>query len=1339
MDDTPRTEVLEATPTQRRRRRSWVLVLLACVMFAFVLIALPGYAWLTSRRGAERVSAMLTQRVIENGNTRLRFGKVLALRGSRLVVADVRLDYRVDDVWRPAVSSSQVSVKFGGLLFWGDTHLAIDADSLAVTVWQDSTGQWRYPQFGTGAPTKPGAAPNPLRADVVARHGTLTLRGPQGKPLWQADDLGTSLHYDNLRRGAPASSRRGFALRDAGRDEWLGIDSLTARAPGGGRYRLDGAAWIGAVRQIDKLQLRGPHLALDGRGVVATTGRADSVLLDARIDSLAALGRAAGRPLPDAGWRGAVTLVRRGGRLAVTARGTGRFEDARGDSLRVVATRSSAGVWHVDEAGVRVPGGTTLAALSGDIDPRRHTAHVRVRGDLDAPSLPGAVTRRVKLPVMRSRGVDASFDGSWTGRFTTVFRAGATEIEGRPVIGLEGQAVVDSGLVRLTAATIHFAGADVVTAGTVLVKGTVLDLPYTATITDLGAFAGVFGIPGPLGGSGTAAGRASGPLSVAELSASGMLRAARFLDIHADAAHITDFVAAFGGHQPRVHLLVDAGGVSFAGQRAPHATASIDALGNIADAAFRVQGSRADTLITGHSHSESGLTTVAIDTARVMLAGEAWTAAAPGIHFTTLNGRTNVAALRVLAAHGGEVRSSRLVFGPGDRVDGAFTLDDVPVATPIREGDAVYWRGRLRGDVRLAGVMGNPEVRLHLGAHTDSASANIALTDMSVWCDIAGRVARLDSLSVRAGSGGDVRGAGVFSYAPGVPESLLAQRWGALAQIACDARIWTDDLDLATWTGGIRQLAVPLGGRLTAQMQVRGVLAQPDLSLRSAVRGFSAREFVSDSLVAVGRWVNGGALAGQVMVDSLVLHTGAERVVARGTVPASLRLPGGVVLGSAGLDVVGDVPSLDMAILPALLPVLGDASGRLSGHVALRGDPHAPDATGDLHVRDGSLRGFGREELVQKISGDVAIDGHGLQITSLTGEQGEGRVSLTGSMRWARGTQTRYDFRADLRNFWVNQPAMFNGHVSGILHLVRDSDAPTMFTPKLTGSAHVDDARIVYEFNQNTGTDPALVGVYQVPTPAMTFDLHLTGERNILLANRDASIELQLDVQASLDYAGIPGIVGTLTLTRGYYTFLDTRFSDVKGTVTFTAGQINPDLDITASAKIRHNQQPSTVLLTLSGKQLTPDVGLTDKGHVMSKDEIVKALTYGKLTDTSRQGTASSQYVQNVAGITTNVLIRQIERSVLRDTGLLDVFDVDNTSGQERISVGKYLANELFVNYQQGLTTSDADFSIEYWLTNRILLHGQYTRTTQDATATPGASTQQSSPVRVGIRARKEF
>ena len=83
------------------------------------------------------------------------------------------------------------------------------------------------------------------------------------------------------------------------------------------------------------------------------------------------------------------------------------------------------------------------------------------------------------------------------------------------------------------------------------------------------------------------------------------------------------------------------------------------------------------------------------------------------------------------------------------------------------------------------------------------------------------------------------------------------------------------------------------------------------------------------------------------------------------------------------------------------------------------------------------------------------------------------------------------------------------------------------------------------------------------------------------------------------------------------------------------------------------------------------------------------------------------------------------------------MFDVDNTRGSETISVGKYLLNELFVDYQQGLTTPTSNFSVEYWLTRTVRLTGSYSRALPDATNSTPAATP--SGIRVGLKVRKEF
>lgn len=1320
----------------RRRRRSWVLVSLAVLMFAFVVLALPGYLWLTSKHGAEKISRFLTQRVVQSGNTRLSFGRLLSLHGYRVTVSDLHVDYLVDGVWRPALRSSRVTVNMGGLPFWGDLHLGVDADSVRMTVWQAANGTWKLPQFG-GTPTAPKDSlltARAVRAGIRAGHGSLTFIRHNGTRAWTAEDLRLGLHYDNQHAGAPVGPATVYALRHAGRDAWLRVDSLNARIPGLGRYALHGEAWIGGVRQLRDLTVAGPHLAVRGSGVLATAAGGDSVSLIGAVDSLAMLSRLVGRRLPDGGGAGRLTLAREAGNLRVRYGGWVRVEDARVDSLSMYVLQSPRGLWRIATASGRLTGGTVLHALSGDVDPAHHRLHLHLLADVDTRQLPSVITRRLPIARGRTRGLDATLAGVWTGPMTIDVTTGPTEIQTYHVLSARAHAHYAAGVVEIAQAQVQFPGALVQAAGTIGQKTHALAIPFTANISDLGALADVFAVPGPLGGAGTAQGRIEGTLDKPIVRASGALQNGRFLEMHARSAQISEFLSDLSGTSPHVHVELEASGASFAGRTAPHASASVDVANKVSSATFLVRGFTADTLIVGHSRTVGALTTVQIDTARVRLGSDVWQLAAPGMTFTASNGRTDFAPWVVTAASGGRFRATRLRTGPGTQIAGAFVLENFPVSTPPPvTPEGIFWRGRLAGEVEVAGQSTDPDLQVHLAASTDSASANLAITQMSLWCRVARGTALLDSLWLSAGTAGAVHGAGRFTYAADVPESLMAQHWGALSKVQADARVWADSVDLAVWTSPLRQVSVPLGGILTGGLTVRGNLGTPALAVRATVHQFSARDFVSDSLVAVGHWdtqATTGSHTAQAVLDSVVVFSGRQRTLVQGTVPATLHFPGGLVLGTSGMSVTLSADSLDMSILPAVLPVIGDAAGTMSGRIQLQGDPHAPEAAGELHVRNGLVRGFGRDEVITHIAGDVTISGHGLEIVSFTGEENEGRVSLTGAMHWGHGERTNYDFRANLTHLWVSQPGMFNGHLTGLFYLTRDSDAPTAVTPHLSGTGHVDDARITYEFGQASSGDLPLTGVYQVSTPAMTFNLHLTGDRNILLANRDASIDLALDLQSSLDYNGIPNILGNITLNRGYYTFLDTRFTGVTGTVDFTAGKIDPLLNVTAHARIRDFSKPTPmdVTLHLGGRQSESQVTLT-ADPVVPEEEIVRAMTLGKV--------ASGTLAASASNFGENLLLRQFERSVLRETGLLDVFDVDNTSGAQKISVGKYLLNELFVDYQQGLNTPTSNFSVEYWLNKTIRLTGSYSRALPDGTNTTTSTTTER--IRVGLKARKEF
>src|SRR5439155_15063154 len=77
-----------------------------------------------------------------------------------------------------------------------------------------------------------------------------------------------------------------------------------------------------------------------------------------------------------------------------------------------------------------------------------------------------------------------------------------------------------------------------------------------------------------------------------------------------------------------------------------------------------------------------------------------------------------------------------------------------------------------------------------------------------------------------------------------------------------------------------------------------------------------------------------------------------------------------------------------------------------------------------------------------------------------------------------------------------------------------------------------------------------------------------------------------------------------------------------------------------------------------------------------------------------------------------NYLLRRFENTVLRNTGFLDVVEVEaGPTGFESVSTGKYLFSELYVNYtRKGFSSSGVssnDVSLEYWVSRNVLLRGE--------------------------------
>jgi autotransporter translocation and assembly factor TamB len=1351
-------------PREKRGRHWWKLPLgIFGGLLVLVLLAVVfGSMYIESQSAAKRLNSILNSRVARQGETLIHIDRIIGFRGTRATVRGLTVSYRVDGKWREAIRAHDAAIRLRTSPFGSTLRLTLAMDSLVVKLWQARDGHWAVPQFGdTTHAAGGGGEGKRIIIEAQLRNGTVALVQNNGQLAADLQRINASGTFDTKHPRNVAGVVSAALKGSAGTVPMLDVDSLVTTSRGTGPYRMHGTIYLSNEPQVKDLRLLGPGLAIDFGGSIPPASPGVAARATIRIDSLSTLARATGLTLPAGAVHG--DLVVSGPRDTPTLdfRGSADYGDAHAESVTVRVRRESEKVFTIENVRGLLAPDTRIYTGDGfvDLEHRRFRAHAEA--DIDLRHLPRAVVRDATLPEGRVKGLRLTAEGVTTGPYRIAAEVGPTELQGYRILGAAVTGTGDRTKFAISSGQVALPGAVIRATGQINFTSRTVSLPFTTSISNLSAFSGVFHVPG-LAGTGSASGRITGSLTAPTITASGELKNATFLQLHGRSAAIDTFVATIS-QSPRIRVATRAVDVTANGYPVGNAVAHVSATRTRVDAQFAAHRPDGTFAAVGRAVTltDRGTTSVELDTLRTVLGQNTWAlASGHPLRMTTRNGRTVIEATRFVTDAGGVVDLSSVQMGPGNSIALAAHIDSVPL--PVGAVDTttglLLWHGRLAGDVTVSGRTDDPIVAAQLVARADTADRRLPIEQVRLIAHAGYQRATIDSLLLTTPSGA-MRGNFEFTYTRsaiqrlGSRDSTVVE--AALAAMHGKGVAEFDSLDLHLWAGATPQVPSRMQGSLTGAILLNGPLDRPEIIGRLNARRFGSPDFQADSLVAAWRINSPEIKSNVLMLDSLVLRTGPSRALATGTVPMTLRFPNRPEFGTGGMNIRVTSPDMNLAILPALNPLIGDAGGSAAIEMSILGNPLHPDATGHATLRNAMLRGAGRDEIITNINGDVSISGHGLTIDNLTGREGEGRLTLTGSADWSK--KITYDFRLGLHDFTVIQPAMFSAAVTGDFHLTpgyyppaKTPRGPRMPIPLLSGNATITKATITYEASQSTnaGGSAAKSTTIQIPNPSMLFDMGVEADNNVWLKNRDADIEMAANLHFTLLENGIPDVRGDITLLRGSYTFLDTRFRIVDGTIGFhEVGQIDPMLNVTAETLLRTAQRgtqstsPPVITVTLSGKKSEPRVSLSSSDG-RSQEAIVEALTIGKFS--APGGSGQSSGFSSAGQVGGNFLVRQFERSILQSTGLLDAFDIETgANGISSVSVGKYLFSDVYVGYSQAFAssgTSSQDLSVEYWVSRSLLLRGEFGSGAAATQAPTGPTSLTSGTTyRFGIKVRREF
>ena len=424
----------------------------------------------------------------------------------------------------------------------------------------------------------------------------------------------------------------------------------------------------------------------------------------------------------------------------------------------------------------------------------------------------------------------------------------------------------------------------------------------------------------------------------------------------------------------------------------------------------------------------------------------------------------------------------------------------------------------------------------------------------------------------------------------------------------------------------VLQLDERLEGVIDVNVEVTGDASDPVMVATVAATDFRYRDYVLDRFSGVvdyaGRRATGDV---EVWKDSVRV------LIVSGELPLDLtfdRVDDRFLDETINLAVVAELLPLSLVLTP--FATYEDVEGTISGQVLLGGTTESLAPTGRLTVDEAGalLAGLGVRYRNLNATLDWFPDGR-VEVDAIVRAGGTARAQGTVSLTPV--TDPDFDLDVQLDGFQALNRRDVTGVLSGELRLEGSYGRPVV-----SGDLFVDEGTIfVDEFQRATEvvdlTDPAFE---VVDTTVVDLRPLLGGQnpflRNIRMENMNLTVQrdswirsdgmnVELDGQLEVLYDRQTqdlALVGALEAVRGSYEAFGRQFQVDGGTLRFlgTPG-INPDLDITASNRIRSAQgERFTVNAAVTGTLVSPRVGLTSDQAGLTEDDLLSYLYFGRPT-----------------------------------------------------------------------------------------------------------------------------
>lgn len=409
----------------------------------------------------------------------------------------------------------------------------------------------------------------------------------------------------------------------------------------------------------------------------------------------------------------------------------------------------------------------------------------------------------------------------------------------------------------------------------------------------------------------------------------------------------------------------------------------------------------------------------------------------------------------------------------------------------------------------------------------------------------------------------------------------------------------------------------------------------------------------------------------------------------------------------------------------AVLQVMGfteEIKGYIEGNLNVDGTVENPNLEGNLKLHEAALKipkyGIDYRKIdlkVEVLNNQISLDTLFVKTSDGT-MTGQGKIDFGSALH--KGDISNTDIKIIFDRFNPVDHRQFNMEVSGdalltgkkgevvfggdinipkseiylpfVMNMLGVFNAPEMPKPIL-----LRELREKGQFQDSIDIVTPMAIIERSDTIKSKYFENFTGKVNIKIPknswikNEDFRIELSGDLELlkNMEYFEI---FGTVDVVRGQYDLFGRTFIIDRGTVTFQGGEeIKPDMNITATYTFRNDQRVEQELaVNITGPVSSPNISFTLDGSSISEGDALSYILFGRGLNEltlSQQENMSGSSGLNIAKTSVSSLLTSQISKFLGDKLNVDYIEVksDGSFDNARLSVGKYITNNLFVNYLQ--------------------------------------------------------